>query len=559
MRQFFTAFALGCALFALPASAQLRMPEQARHPVSLREQADVMRQKTIKKTPATRADYGDPIFEVEGDVKDYVKTYSGCLVYADLEYIDGEEVDTQIVWGDDNTVYFPNFISMLPTGTYVKASADGDKITMKLPQCVYLEEYEYDDEIVRSTYLLSGLDAEYIDGDYIMYYPMEEEMEVTFTIGDDGTVTMDPLEGADTIGLVGNDGYESYWMGFAEFSMFFTPAGNTRVDPSTLENTPYSFITTGYDTPQTTEPEFGYKVNIAFDGDDVYFSGLCLDETRWWFKGHRDGDKVTVDNNQKMGTLAGVYNISLMFCKRDPEAYGGFSLLPAETQFVFNYDEANRIFTTATPEVVLIVNALPDQIYYLTMAENPTFVYQPDAAGTPRDPWNLVFNAKGYESVGYGLLDVNLPVVSTDGVLLDRENMYYQIYIDGELMELDADEYGLPETTTDIPYNFYKQAIVCSRLSTCHEMIFHIEGFDKIGVKLFNVFDGITYESNLVELEVESGGVTSGISETGDANVVSETFLDLSGRRIHNPGKGIFVKRTVLDNGTIVNSKCVIR
>lgn len=340
--------------------------------------------------------------------------------------------------------------------------------------------------------------------------------------------------------------------------MKFTPKTGEEFDPATLPTTPYSYLTSGYDTPATPEPEFGHKVNVAFDGDDIYFIGISIDEPSWWIKGQRDGNKVIVDNNQKMGTLMNTYTVSLMFAKRDPEAYGGFSLLPADTQFVFNYDEEKNVFTTDTPEVIMLVNALPDQIYYLTMLEDPTFTYQPNAAGNPRDPWNFAF-FDYYDKIGYGVFDFYLPIVSTDNVLLDRDNMYYQIYIDGEVQELDAAQYGLPEDTENVPYNFDKNAIVCSKISSYHEMLVYVEGFETIGVKLFNVYDGVTYESNLVELNMETGEVSGLNNIAADANVVSETFYDLSGKKVSKPANGIFVKRVVLDNGTVKNIKCVVK
>lgn len=560
MKHLFTMIAAGCMLAAIPASAQLQMPTQAKNVSGIKEKAVQMRERCVKKTPATRAEFPDPIYEADGNVKNYVKTYNGCYVYMEMEYVNGQEVEAQIVWGDDNTVYFPNIISMMPTDTYTKGTLNGDKITVSLPQTAYYEEYEYDGELVQSYVLLSLLLPLEFDNGVTIYEPVEDEYEITFTVADDGTVTLDPIDNTYVLGLVGyEEGDGLYWMGFAEFAMSFAPDNGTSVvDPTTLDNTPYSYFASGYDTPTPAEPEFGYKVNVAFNGDDVYFTGFCLDETSWWFKGHKDGDKVIVENNQKMGVLAGIYNVSLMFGQRDEDAYGGFSLLPADSQFVFSYDEDAKTFTSATPEVVMFVNALPDQIYYLTMIENPTLLYQPTAAGNPRDPWNLTFNAATYDKYGYGIFDYYLPIVSTDGVLLERKNMYYQLFIDGELLELDAAEYGLPEDTENVPYNFNANAIVCSRLSTYHEMIFHIEGFDKIGVKLFNVCDGVTYESNLVELDVVAGDITSAVNEISDNDiVVSETYYDLSGRKVSNPQSGVFVKRTLLDNGTVKVSKSI--
>ncbi len=543
MKKIFTAV-FGCALFTLPLSAQLEMPSNIRGAVSYISEEEV----------------GSPIYEVQGKMQEYTKTYSGWYVYTQMEHVDNQEVDAQIVWGDDNEVYFRDLISMMPFGTYVKGTLDNNKITVSLPQALYVEDYEYGDELIQSVVTLSILDRLDIDSEdryYIDFWPSDEPGDITFTVAEDGTITMDPMDEMHAIGIAIDEGNGNMWMGFAEYEMSFVPKQTGGVNPADLENTPYSYFTYGYGCVGLGEPDFGYKVNVAFDGDDVYFTGLCLDDTSWWFKGRREGDRVIVDNNQKMGTLS-IYNVSLMFGKRDEEAYGGFSLLPADTQFVFNYDEENKVFTTATPEVVMFINALPDQIYYLTMVENPTFIYQPTAAGTPRNPWNLVFNAKTYDRLGYGVFDVNLPIISTDGILLDRENMYYNIYIDGEIVEMEASEYGLPETTENVPYNFSKQAIVAQKLSTTHEMIFHTQGFDNIGIRLVNVYDGVTYESDIVEIEVIDGEVT-GINEVKTGNIVSDTYYDLSGRRIANPSNGIFIRRTLLDDGTVKVSKVTRR
>ena len=90
-------------------------------------------------------------------------------------------------------------------------------------------------------------------------------------------------------------------------------------------------------------------------------------------------------------------------------------------------------------------------------------------------------------------------------------------------------------------------------------MLFHVQGFDKIGVKLVNVYDGVTYESDIVEIDVEENGITSGINETSSANVINETYYDLSGRKVSNPSNGIFIKHTLLDNGTVKVTKAIRR
>lgn len=554
MKTIFTAVAGMCLASALTASAQLQFQGERTFARTLSQSMDHARKTGIKMTKAPVAHSTGVITSPDGEAKEYTKTYSGCYVYDAVYPVYDLEESATIVWNGDNA-YISDPITMMPMGSYVRGAVEGDKITVALPQTLYVEEEEYNGVVYTAEYTLDLV--HYIDFDGFDYYmPGEGSSEITYTIGQDGTVTLDTLPDGAMLGLVGIEDGEAMWVGFAENAATYTPVGDEDFDPTALPGVEYSYITYGYDTPQTHAPDFGYKVKFADHGNDVYISGFCLDEPRWWFKGHRDGNRITVDNNQKMGTLLGVYTVSLMFGTVDPEATGGYSLLPDDAQFVFEYDTDMNAYVTATPDVVMFVNALPNQIYYLTKIENPTLLYQPEAKGAPCDPWNLVYNARWIDEDGYAVFDVNLPIVSTDGVLLDRANMYYQIYIDGDLETFE--DYGLAETT-DIPYNHDGREIVSQRLNTNHEMLIFFRGYDKLGIKLFNVCDGITYESNVVEVEVREGEITTGVREITAEEVSTRELYDLSGVRVVNPGKGIYVKKTTMSDGTVITSKVVIR
>ncbi len=495
----------------------------------------------------------------QGEKKEYVKTFSGCL-YTNTqdEFVDREKNAT-IIWGEDNDVYFPDIISMQPMGSMTKGVLDGDQITVEVPQTVHHQVDDLGFMIFEMDYNLVLLKESVANGTK-SYTPIKDAGSVSFTLQADGSVVLNALDEGYALGLTQNNGYSEEWFGAAEYSMVYSPKGEEAFDPKTLEKTSYSYITTGNGGQNSGIADFGYKVKVAFHEDDVYFFNLCPQYPDWWFKGRLEGTQVLVDNNQPMGNHAGTFDASLVFGKSDDNAPLGYSLLPAETQFVFNYDAEKKIFTSATPEVVMFINCIPDQLtYILTKVADPTFVYQDTAAGTPLNPWGLsfFFDEFGSDPETQGYLGVNLPIVSTDQILLNRENMYYNIYLDGEKVEFTKSEYGMLEDNENVPYMFMGNGISAQKLSTAHQIRLKPEGKKMIGVGLVNVYDGISYESEIVEISISYSSLE--INEATSGKVVDESFYDLSGRPVTKSAKGIVVKHTLLDNGTVIVDKTFIK
>lgn len=495
----------------------------------------------------------------QGEKKEYVKTFSGCLYTATADEFVDRERNATIIWGENNEVYFPDIISMQPMGSMTKGILDGDHITVEVPQNVYHQVDDLGFMVFEMDYYLVLLKESEANG-VKSYTPIKDEGSVSFTLQSDGTVVLDALGEGYALGLTQDNGYSEEWYRAAEYSMVYTPKSDEPFDPSKLKKTSYSYITTGNGGQSTGEPDFGYKVKVAFDDENVYFFNICPEYPDWWFKGRREGTRVIVDNNQPMGNHAGVFDVTLVFGQSDDNAQLGYSLLPAETQFVFNYDADKNIFTSATPDVVMFVNCIPDQLtYFLTKVADPTFVYQDTAEGTPQNPWGLsfFFDEYGVEPETQGYLGVNLPIVSTDQILLNRENMYYNIYLDGEKVEFTKSEYGMAEDNVNIPYLFNGNGISAQKFNTMHQIRIKPEGAKTIGVGLVNVYDGISYESEIVELSLSYSSIET--KEAVSAEVIDEIYYDLSGRRVSKSAKGLVVKHTILDNGTVIVDKTFVK
>ena len=508
---------------------------------------------------------GEVIYEVDGAAMPMDLVTDGFYVYSDVEHYSDMRTPSEFVFGNDGYVYIKDFMAMLPYGSYIKGEVDPDTFEMKFsfPQTIDNDEdYEWTDI---SLFYENGFPED-------MPIPVEDEKNfITFVYGDDGSITMNPLPEGCFIGVAMQP--YNMWAGMAQTTASLVEPSDDReiiTIPEGVSGKRYSYITYGsgqYDLNRT--PDFGYRVEVAIDDKDVYIKGLSMDDSSICFKGTLEGNKIIVPNNQFLGVLASIYETSVAFGHPDKDAYGGYALYPEDTVMVLDYDETNGIIKVSDPEMVMFFNLTPNSnpngIYYLQMFENLELTYQPDASGAPINPWGVSYDNGGGNENSLGTFDFNLPLVTAEGILLDRENMYYNIYLDGELWPLTPEDFKIPETLENVPYLYKSNQIVSSKINIFHELGFHVQGFDTLGVQCFNVFDGVTYAGNLATLDIATGEVTystggSGIREiTNNGKIVSTEYFDLSGQRVSTPLSGIYVKRTVCEDGTVAVVKTIFK
>ena len=518
--------------------------------------------RASRQTPSTRSSEapGEVITEVEGMVMPLDKTYDGFYLNMDhIENFTGMTTPTEIVIGNDGYIYIKDIISMVPTEAYIKGEFTEDgRIVFNFPQTVFFEADDYYGDMWMDVSLFHSTNT-----DEEIPEIVTENNTIYFSFNEDGTeFSMDPLPENTSLSIAYCPG--DMWYGFSETAMSFAESkGETGgvTLPEGVEALPYSYIYdntlyTGDELPDG-KPDFGYHVNIAFDGDDVYFGGIFRDAPESWVVGRKEGDKVTLPGNQYLGTMMGTLNFKLRYAKWTSPAHSALELLPVDTEFTFIYDEATGTFTTADKDIILLINAKDDAVYALQNVEDPVYVYQPEASGAPRAPWGLKYK----ERAASGVFDFNLPVVTEDGVLLYTSNMYYNIYVDGELLTLYADETpDVEEDTTDIPYNLDETSIVCDILSTYHQMIIPMADISKVGVQCVNVWKGEKYLSPMVEIDIATGEITGGSGvDAVQQNVISETYHDLAGRRLMNPSEGICIIRTTYEDGSVKTTKKAVR
>lgn len=477
------------------------------------------------------------IESVEGTRKVYNKIAVG---YDYGEYYDASDMASVIVFGDNNDVYFQDILSGIGYGTYVKGELNEGVITVDLPQTIY-----YDD--------LSGYGINIVllrvteEGDL----EIPEENSATFTYdAESGEIEMEmPGEPEEyMLGALFTDDYS--WVGYGDFYQDYTPIEDGVFEiPAGLETEDWVFV----------NGSSAHFVTIAFDDDILYLKGLSEYAPDGIIVVNVDGNKGTITQDQ----IAGTYYFYFLYTKcfeylSDEDT---IDLAPADVVYEINIDKENKIITNTTEDYYLGLNGSLEYMMYLEFYETLKIYYQASFTGTPVNPYDLdLYDYTDY----YGSYDFDftIPNISTDGNMLNPDNLYYRIYVDGDLMEFTEDDYPTVDgSMTEIPYNFMDGMDFYSYWGgSSRTVALYFEGFTELGVQSVYIYDGETTESDIITLNVETGDITSsGIESVKTGDVVKTTVYDLNGRQVNNADKGIYILRQTLSDGNTVTRKVVRR
>ena len=242
----------------------------------------------------------------------------------------------------------------------------------------------------------------------------------------------------------------------------------------------------------------------------------------------------------------------------------GATLMPDDYQYEFYWDMATDTFTPKDEDVVLITNVAKDRVWYVDAFFNFNLSRPTDWSGTPKDPYNLLY-VSAMDVFGYNAYRAVIPAVSTEGNLLDSNDLYYVVYIDGEPWTFDPQEYDIESPIEEVPWNLDTNNLwyaveVGMRAMHCGKIF--VEGFDTFGVQSVYKHEGVETRSNILTLDVATGEFVdpSAVEAVAyDKKVSDVKYFDLSGREVANPAAGIFVKRVTFEDGTVSTVKTAVR
>ena len=558
-----TLLALSAAAIAL--SGMAASPKQTQklslrnHDRSVQLKSDINHMRPgssrMMKAPAKAFSSADVITSVEGKVQDMAVTGTGYFSFYEYVFKYENEVSaSQVVYGENDEVYFLDILPYAAADSYVKGIRNGDKIEISLPQPVlYYDDYGYG-------YQLCMLDYEEEtseDGEVSGWYYMNDVDSVTVSVAEDGSMMIEGISESRILGLAYTD--DSEWIGYGAMDLSMAPFNEAKVTPPSDFEVSDGFWLNGLDG-------YALPVNWAQGYDEMYFQGLGSYMPNGWMMGTveygDDAATISIAQNQYMGIAAGsfIYTKCVSFLEFDEygEVVSG-ALLPDDYKYelVWNYED--NTIVSKDPDVYLVLNFGKDEVAPLDNMKDIKLVHQDDFAGTPANPYGLTFDPSYYEDpyVPYGEFKFCVPAVSTEGDYLQADNLSYVLYVDGEEWEFDADEYELAENMVEIPWDF-SVYFIYNFGGVLREVDFFVEGITTLGVQSVYRYNGEETRSEIVTLDLEADPDAVGTVNAGK-KVASVKYYSLDGREMANPAAGIFVKRVTFEDGSVATYKKAIR
>ena len=308
------------------------------------------------------------------------------------------------------------------------------------------------------------------------------------------------------------------------------------------------------DDPVYDLEDYSFQTEVGFDGNDVYFHGFSDDTAEYWIKGtlSDDGKTVTIPSGQYLGSYSFWGYVFDYYITAVGEDENGDAVLE---DIVLNYNAATHTFT-ANDDQFIVINGLEEELYPYQIFSNVEISKMADVAAIPADP--AIENYDFENSQGFNKINATIPAMDTDGNELIKKNLYYTIWFekDGDVQQytFTADLYGydFEEDVTEVCYNydgydFWKGGETIYLEDDPEELA----TWTKVGIQSIYYGGGKVNTSNIVW-----ANITTGINNVNAANSTA-VYYDLQGRKVTAAQKGLLIKQTRQDNGTVKTVKVI--
>ena len=469
----------------------------------------------------------------EGELRTYVR--SGGATRASMYFENKRRQDgmvSNVVFAPDGkTVYFQNIVSHAANGTWVKGTIEGNQILVPYGQLVNWWDVDSKGETNYGLQLAQVT----VNGSHDNY-SYTTEGNAVYTMKGDSLV----LEGTHGnpednmfigLGLMYSNAFEGEWSYYLDYETVYTRIQEELVTPPEgLETVKYGM----------TYGIYGHFVNVGFDGNDVYVQGMA--ETNFpeaWVKGTITSDNKIFFPAQFVGPRS-VYYYYLFGTqiKYENEYYGGTysHIWDNGKGATFEYDPETRTFWTE--EGFVFNNSRDSLLEYERYAKARLAPYV-ERAVKPADPKITQIDDR-FWAFGYSMstVAISVPCMDDDGNFIDPKKLWYSLYVDDDdPYLLYQDEYeGLPYDGVDeIPYLFSNGRTIFPK---SYGLYIFQNGFDRMGIKSIYYGGDDRIETDIFYTKPMSVGI--GKVEAGENN--AGAVYDLSGRRVAEPRKGLYIK-----------------
>ncbi len=483
----------------------------------------------------------------EGDLKWLDRKCDGFVTKA-YDATHGEILGSvvQMVEGEDGNVYLSHMASEYPVNTWTRFEREGNTLVMEGVQAIYMEYDDYYDV----DFIVYLAPMKVVINNNVGYFVVTDDARFVLNIGEDGSLTSaDPeiLLGVCVHTLddsvEGNDVW--IWKGFGDRDITMVPATGQPISlPEGIEVNNW-VMNDGYTNN---------FVQVAIDGEDFYVNGTDRSLPEAWVKGKIADGKVTFPSGQYLGADMDIYYYSYFcganFFEEKDENGDPYLVCSYADSAIFAYDAENGKLTM---ERGYIINSTPEELFPLYFYDDVTIGLQhrnPEIA--PEAAYGIEF----YESDWGDSVWFMLPNVDEEGNILDIENLYYEVYVNGDLQYFDiVDEDWNVENTSRVPYLYddWNDFWVDTTDPRDHTVYIYYDGdINSIGIR------SIYVNENGEDIYSQMGywGDPDSIEEiSGNQMPVDVKWYDLQGRPMSGKGQGISIKVATYSDGRVERSK----
>lgn len=479
----------------------------------------------------------------------------------------------QLIDDGEGTVYmkhpFPQQWSITEDDGYLKLTRQTDgTYAMELPQAVF---YTSDGRLTYAHVYNVTVTQDEDGKDVYSYAPCTTTDRITFDYADGVLTQRDDL-------MIALTDANDKWLLYGVWKIKCSSPGEKVLLPAGAELKDYFLKATD---------DYGYKVNRmvkgAVVGNDIYMAPFADFEDSF-IRGTIEGDRVSFPTNQYLGFSPfwdrhAYARTTKMEEVWDEEAEDWFNIFEDAATAEFDFD-AEKGVLTADYNTSIIENGSPDKIAIITALVNPSFTRFVERAATPADPQLPIYGFAPFDpDYGDSYFIVVIPEEDVDGNFINPSQLYYNIFIDGELFTFDEDDYDVWEPMTEIPATYDNGEDIFSRDGGQKVIYFYFEGIESFGAQSYYTACGETHYSNLVTRTMEqylnydedddewpdpiiSDPVTTGIRCTRDATcsqVVNSVWYTADGQMTVAPVHGLNIRSMKMTDGTVKNIKVFVK
>jgi len=515
----------------LSAGAQTKMatPSVTRH-------AAPMRITPVTTQPITE----EPVGDKSGN---WARSANYWMPYDDYtyEFFYESAIGNIVVNNSEKTLYIQTPWMNFDANTWVRGTINGETMTLNLPQAVYDNEgtmLYLAKMVYKEIYNDSG------EIDSVAFYVDETDPNITFTYRNDSIVQV----GTDKLAMIDANGN---WYGYCEDTWVFNKIKDNIVTDENLSMEPYVLR-------HVKSKRFKYiDIMGCESGNTLYLSHLNANLPNSVVKGDINGNTVTFKAGQYLGPDEEegmqMYFTNAAYDSEEYMYFGGIDLEMTKDADSDTLRGDNSSYFCINPGTHMVGSSY-------RWAQPVIFKYSEPTDAMPDPTFTKVYAFDSEE--GYGEFRFDIPLTSANGQYFAANKVYYNVYLNEDMLTMTNDVYEMlpTESMVDIPYNYDDDYDVL--IATKYHEFYYYKEVQKIGLRAFYLSNGTMNISNIVWYDLETGettissGINDVVAETA-GNVARVEYYDLTGKRITEPSKGLYLKRVVMDNGTTHTSKLI--